>query len=286
MGHATNPNDGCGGGAMMGSLGEKIGEGAMADVHAWAPGQVLKLFKPGFRRRVGWWEAQMTRAVFAAGGPAPEVLDEVILEGRYGIVMPRLDGPTLLQLLQTGAMTPEQAGAILATLALSVHQTPTPGEVLHMRDYMEVSLRPSDGQIPQHIASGVLALIDRLPPDDGLSHCDLHPGNVIMTAEGPRLIDWTGTKRGGGPLDLACCHFLRTELVVESLGAPERQRALDAAVRSEYARLAGVSPAALTAAVEAHLPIVRVFFLLAGFARPATRARLLRRLEADLRAAE
>jgi hypothetical protein len=47
-----------------------------------------------------------------------------------------------------------------------------------------------------------------------------------------------------------------------------------------------VSPAALTAAVEAHLPIVRVFFLLAGFARPATRARLLRRLEADLRAAE
>ena len=34
---------------MQGSLGEKIGEGAYADVHAWAPGQVLKLFKAGFR---------------------------------------------------------------------------------------------------------------------------------------------------------------------------------------------------------------------------------------------
>jgi hypothetical protein len=33
---------------MQGSLGEKIGEGAYADVHAWAPGQVLKLFKSGF----------------------------------------------------------------------------------------------------------------------------------------------------------------------------------------------------------------------------------------------
>lgn len=106
---------------------------------------------------------------------------------------------------------------------------------------------------------------------------------MIITAEGPRLIDWTGTKRGGAPLDLACCHFLRTELVVESLGPPERQRALDAAVQSEYARLAGVSPAALTAAMKAHLPIVRVFFLLAGIARPATRDRLLQRLEADLR---
>ena len=32
---------------MRGSLGEKIGEGVFADVHAWAPGQVVKLFKSG-----------------------------------------------------------------------------------------------------------------------------------------------------------------------------------------------------------------------------------------------
>ena len=41
----------------------------------------------------------MTRAVFAAGVPAPEVFGEVTLEGRFGIVLPRLDGPTLLQLI-------------------------------------------------------------------------------------------------------------------------------------------------------------------------------------------
>ena len=59
---------------MRGSLGEKIGEGAFADVHAWAPGQVVKLFKAGVPQRASRWEARMTRAVFAAGGPAPEVL--------------------------------------------------------------------------------------------------------------------------------------------------------------------------------------------------------------------
>jgi len=37
-------------GRMRGSLGEKIGEGVSADVHAWAPGQVVKLFKAGFPR--------------------------------------------------------------------------------------------------------------------------------------------------------------------------------------------------------------------------------------------
>jgi hypothetical protein len=109
---------------MQGSLGEKIGEGGFADVHAWAPGQVVKLFKDGVPRRVAWHEARMTRAAFAAGVPTPEVLGEVTLEGRFGIVLSRLDGPTLLQLSRTGDMTSEQVGSILATLAISVHKTP------------------------------------------------------------------------------------------------------------------------------------------------------------------
>src|SRR5258705_8585195 len=32
---------------MQGSLGEKIGEGAFSEAYAWAPGQVVKLFKAG-----------------------------------------------------------------------------------------------------------------------------------------------------------------------------------------------------------------------------------------------
>ena len=86
---------------MRGSLGEKIGEGASADIHIWAPGQIVKLFKVGASARFGRHEARMTRAAFAAG--APEVFEEVTLEGRFGIVLQRLDGPTLHQLLQTHA---------------------------------------------------------------------------------------------------------------------------------------------------------------------------------------
>ena len=44
---------------MQGSLGEKIGEGAFADVHAWAPGQVVKLFKASVRQRTRSHEARM-----------------------------------------------------------------------------------------------------------------------------------------------------------------------------------------------------------------------------------
>jgi Ser/Thr protein kinase RdoA (MazF antagonist) len=269
---------------MRGTLGEKIGEGAAAHIHAWAPGQIVKLFRANFPRRSGEHEARMTRAVFAAGGPAPEVLDEVTLEGRYGIVLPRLDGPTLLQLLQTRAMPIEQAGAILATLYLAVQKAPAPPDVPALRDWFDAVSRLS-GSIPKHIAAGVLALIERLPPADGLCHGDLHTSNVIMTTDGPRIIDWAGTVRAPAAFDLGRCHLLLTELVPEGID-PERPHALDAAVQSEYALLSGISPAALTAAMGSCLPILRATALADRVWSPAQRERLIQRVEATLRSEE
>src|ERR1700704_276391 len=152
---------------MQGSLGEKIGEGAFSEAHAWAPGQVVKLFKAGVSHLLGRHEVRMIRAVRAAGVPVPEVFGEVTLDGRFGIVMQRLDGPTLWQLSRTGAVTFEQAGAIVAALAMSLHKTSPPPEVPSMRAYMEDSLRLDDGKIPKHIATAVLALIHRLSPGAG-----------------------------------------------------------------------------------------------------------------------
>src|SRR5258708_13099096 len=111
---------------MRGSLGEKIGEGAAAEVHAWAPGQVVKLFRSGVSRRLGWHEAHMTDAVFAAGAPAPQVFGVVILEGRLGIVLQRFDGPTLLQLTRTGAVTRRQAPPLPPPPSPALHTTPPP----------------------------------------------------------------------------------------------------------------------------------------------------------------
>jgi hypothetical protein len=40
--------------AMQGFLAEKIGEGLSADIHVWAPGQVVKLFKAGVSTDRPW----------------------------------------------------------------------------------------------------------------------------------------------------------------------------------------------------------------------------------------
>jgi hypothetical protein len=119
--------------------------------------------KPGIPGRLVRHEARMTRAAFAAGVPAPEVFDEVTLEGRFGIVLARLDGPTLQQLLRTRAMASERVGSILTTLYLSVHKTPPPPGVISLREMFDYGYR-HPGVLPEHIAPGILTLIERLPP--------------------------------------------------------------------------------------------------------------------------
>jgi Ser/Thr protein kinase RdoA (MazF antagonist) len=266
---------------MAGCLGEKIGEGAMSEVHAWAPGQVVKLFKASVSRRLARHEAHMTRVAFAAGAPAPEVLDVVTLEGRFGIVLERLDGPTLLQLSRSGEMTRAQTGATLASLNLSVHKTPASWEVLHLRDWIDDALRSVGDVVPPPIATGIRALLARLQLGDGLCHGDLHPDNVIMTADGPRIVDWTFAVRGPAAYDLARCHILLAEQAPEHADDPERPRAVNAALQAEYARLAGTSQGALTAAMDACMPIARTFILIMG-AQGAMRERMIQRIEAAL----
>ena len=104
-----------------------------------------------------------------------------------------------------------------------------------------------------------------------------------MTAEGPKLIDWSGPVRAPASWDLAVSHILLTELAAEVSDNPERPRAVNDAAQSAYARLAGLSPAALRASIEPYLPIVRVLVVI-GEVMPTLRERerLLQRVEAAL----
>jgi Ser/Thr protein kinase RdoA (MazF antagonist) len=270
---------------MRGSLGEKINQGGTADIHAWAPGQVVKLFKEGFPPQLGQQEARMTRAVFAAGAPAPEVFGEVTLDGRFGIVLGRLDGPTLLQLTRSGGVTFAQAGAILASLGLSVHRMSPPPGAFYLRGWMDTAFRLSGDIVPKHIASGIRALIDRLQhPGDGLCHGDIHPENVIMTADGPRLIDWTFSIRAPAAFDHGHFHINLTELALDVTDNPQRPLAVHAAAQSEYARLSGMPVAALKQAMETWLPIATVrYFLLMGGPTSERWRRMMQSAEAALR---
>jgi aminoglycoside phosphotransferase (APT) family kinase protein len=111
----------------------------------------------------------------AFGVPVPEVFD---VSGP-DIVMERVVGPTMLEFAARRPWTVRAQARLLAGIHVLVHRVPASGLPLPCLG----TSTPADSDV--------------------LLHEDLHPQNVILTQNGPVLIDWEGAARGPAIADVA-----------------------------------------------------------------------------------
>jgi aminoglycoside phosphotransferase (APT) family kinase protein len=158
------------------STGPLLASGRDGDIFEYGPGLVLRRARGG---RVIEREARVMEYAAAKGYPVPRV--DAVRAGGTEIVMERLDGPLMMNVMASRPWTLARNARLLADLHDQLHEIPAP---------------------------------DWLPPHDGdgdcLVHLDLHPLNVIMSARGPVVIDWTNAARGDPLLDIALTYVLLT----------------------------------------------------------------------------
>ena len=82
---------------MVGQLhtDDLIARGNTSDVWRWTPTTVVKVLRPDIPRHWTGLEADITRAVYEAGLPAPATDGVVEVEGRPGVVLERIDGASM-----------------------------------------------------------------------------------------------------------------------------------------------------------------------------------------------
>ncbi|MFH8937503.1 phosphotransferase [Streptomyces griseosporeus] len=179
--------------------GRLLGSGRSADVYAIDEAWVVR------RDREGWGDALAEGAVMeyvrGHGYPVPEV--RLADSTRTELVMRRSTGPTMLQALAAGTLTAEEAGRLLAGLLRALHAIP--------------------GRRP-----GTRVL-----------HLDLHPDNVILTAEGPRVIDWTNAEDGDPGLDWGLSAVILAQVAVGGAALAAPARAILAALLAGPSALTG-----------------------------------------------
>ena len=108
-------------------------------------------------------EAGVMRHVAAQGYSVPEVLEV----RDDALVLELIDGPTMLQDLFRRPWRLRRHAALLAELHKRLHE------------------------------------IEAVDGDGRQLHMDLHPENVILSQEGPVVVDWTNACNGEPPLDVA-----------------------------------------------------------------------------------
>jgi aminoglycoside phosphotransferase (APT) family kinase protein len=179
-----------------------VGRGFSADVYAWGGGRVLKLFHASVPAREARREYHATLAVARAGLPAPAVYDLVEVDGRAGIVMERIDGPSMFERVQARPWTLVHAARELADLHAQVHHfgPPPPADLPSQRQRLGEEIADSAALSPErkNVAADALA---GLPDGAAMCHGDFHPANILYPPSrgGPVIIDW-GRASHGHPL--------------------------------------------------------------------------------------
>ncbi|MFR9794727.1 phosphotransferase [Streptomyces sp. MS06] len=166
------------------STGRLLGSGRSADVYEIDRAWVLRRDRQG--RGDALAEGAVMEYVRGHGYPAPRVrLPDC---SRTELVLERLSGPTMLRACLDGELGAEEAGAALAELLRVLHALP--------------------GRSP-----GTRVL-----------HLDLHPDNVLLTADGPRVIDWTNAEDGDPGLDWGMSAMILAQVAVgpDELAGPAR----------------------------------------------------------------
>ena len=139
-----------------------IGRGRAADVFDLGDGRVLRRYRtphPGVAPR----EALAMNHLRAHGAPVPEVFSA---EGDE-IVMERIEGRSMLQVIKARPWRAAAMGRLLAEVQRRIHSVPA-----------------GDVDLP------------RFSDGDAILHFDLHPDNVMITDRGPFVIDWSNVALG------------------------------------------------------------------------------------------
>jgi uncharacterized protein (TIGR02172 family) len=190
-----------------------IAEGRTAEIYPWEAGWVLKLFRTWVSPVVAEDEAKIARAVHAAGLPAPAVGELVEVSNRTGIMYEKIEGPTLFEYFLEKPARLVEIARILADLHLQIHQVPADGLPL-LSERLREKIIAGQGLSAQQKENAV-ALLERLPGGDRLCHGDFHPGNILMAAKGPVIIDWLDAAQGHPLGDVA-----RSALLAKGAGLP------------------------------------------------------------------
>jgi aminoglycoside phosphotransferase (APT) family kinase protein len=187
-------------------------------------------------------EAEVMAHVGAAGYPVPEV--HRLAPGE--MVLERIAGPTMLDDLAKRPWRLKAHARLLADLHDRLHRIDAPKDLLAF---------PA--------------------PGEAVLHLDLHPANVILSPDGPVVIDWTNARRGDPAADLALTWIVMAVFDADETG--RLQKAFVSAFRKRFVRL--FLDAADRGAAAAVLPVVAEYRQHDRNIRPSESAALQRLVE-------
>ena len=223
---------------------EQIANGRTADVFALGESTVVKLYLAGRPRSVAANEFVIARSVADAGIHTPNALELVEIDGRFGVVFERVNGPTVLEAVMEDPSQIMPLAACMGELHARIHSAEVKG-LASNRDRLadEVSRAP---HLSSEIREAAEEHLSQLPVGRSVLHGDFHPDNVLLVDGQLVVIDWPDASVGSPASDLA-----RTNILL----APGEPPDMDPADRAQLIMLREVFLGTYLDSYRSHNPI-------------------------------
>lgn len=204
-------------------LGKLLGVGRQAEVYALDDRECVKLFYADCPEAVVAHEAERMRFVSERGVAAPIYYGRMRAGDREGIRMERLTGVTMLREALENPSPDADYGFLLGAEQRRYHQVQAVG-LGDMKENLARQFGYTDLLSPAW-REELTRLLAHMPDGDRLVHMDYHSDNLILTPQGPRVIDWTSAC-AGDPLADAARTLMTLEQPIYPLNTDERMHAL------------------------------------------------------------
>ncbi|MBB6638394.1 phosphotransferase family protein [Cohnella thailandensis] len=195
-------------------LGALIGVGNTASVYEWGSTEVIKLFHDCFdAASEAGKEARNAEIVDGLNVRTPRFSGLVEHEGKPGLVYERIEGKTMLRQIESTAESIDYHAKLMAQLQFELHQVRVRNDS-NLKKELENRLNwteeLNDGEKRQ-----IRAILASLPEGNALCHYDFHPDNIILSPNGPVIIDWMNVLIGDPAADVA-----RSSMILQSTDLP------------------------------------------------------------------
>jgi hypothetical protein len=190
-----------------------IGRGRTAEIFVWQEHQVVKLFYAGCPPEVVEIELVKSRMISAMNLPTPKFIEGVDLDGRRGLVYDRVYGISMLKMINMRPWLLLRLAKQLAELHFAIHCQDGAG-FPSIRPALDSTIQWIESY-PNLPANNVIKLLKDLPDNHTLCHLDFHPDQVMLTDQGPVILDWATAHQGHPLADVA-----RTAILLKIGQAP------------------------------------------------------------------
>ena len=170
---------------------ERNTSGFTADVEQYDADTLVKIYRDYVPQADIDREILCTEAVQGRGLPVPEYRGYIQHKGRRAILLEYIKGQSMMPVLVSGQIAPEELAEDFARIHYKMHQCSAIG-LEEGKVRLERLLRRSEPNLGTDLMTRFLKLMEKTPEGTKLCHNDFHPGNILYNEKQEMIaIDWS-----------------------------------------------------------------------------------------------